>query len=548
LQILPPDTFTESFNNDDVDLAYKTLTFRPAGNGAYYAACVSSAAEFPVDPEGGVPVALGDDDFAEIVPADGAVISFYGQTYDRFYLGSNGYITFSEGDEEYDGTIENHFLLPRISALFTDLTPPDSQCISWKQLPDRVAVTWQQVPLWADKDAKNSFQIELFFADEMVRVTYLNLAADEAVAGLSQGNGIPYGFAESNLNEYLKCCPCGDLDGNSVVELPDVVSYLTEWLRTDCTGPDWCNFADTNRDNAVDIADFAPISANWLQSNGYKWSEPVNHTELNDPVDNRFAMSPCLSRDGLTIYYRRDLTGVGQLFHAAHRDIPSGPFTSEEVFEELYQGTVVGSPWISSDELRLYYWSHYNSGSDWVLKQAARTSKNDPWVIQLTFTGIHINDYIDSEPSLTKNELTLYWQSNRPGGYGVYSIWEATRNSIDEPFDPATVRVINELNTNYEDGNTNSPCILPDGLTIYFGSNRMVDGQASGDIYKATRNSLDESFGNIEMVGVSDPTVGDYGPYVTPDESEIYYQSGLGGGVWFSYITGDFVYEDCLPK
>ncbi|MBA7706282.1 hypothetical protein ES703_115134 [subsurface metagenome] len=94
--------------------------------------------------------------------------------------------------------------MPRISALLTDLTPADSQSISYKRLGDRVVVTFQDVPLYGDKTATNSFQIEMFLVDGTIRITWLKLAPAASVAGLSQGKGLPPVFFEqSDLSGYV---------------------------------------------------------------------------------------------------------------------------------------------------------------------------------------------------------------------------------------------------------------------------------------------------------------------------------------------------------
>ena len=74
---------------------------------------------------------LGDDDWDEVSIAD-APFSFYGVARSAFFVGSNGYVTFGLGDERWGGDLERenvfgHFALPRISALFTDLNPSDTQ-------------------------------------------------------------------------------------------------------------------------------------------------------------------------------------------------------------------------------------------------------------------------------------------------------------------------------------------------------------------------------------------------------------------------------------
>ncbi len=75
--------------------------------------------------------------------------------------------------------------------------------ISWKQLEDGVAVTYENVPQWNGYDS-NSFQIEMFF-DGTLRITWLSIDATDGIAGLSEGNGLPPEFRESDLSAYGSC-------------------------------------------------------------------------------------------------------------------------------------------------------------------------------------------------------------------------------------------------------------------------------------------------------------------------------------------------------
>ncbi|HEX72826.1 MAG TPA: hypothetical protein ENN65_05890, partial [Candidatus Hydrogenedentes bacterium] len=138
------DWFTERFivNND---LSYKRIQFIPSMTSNRYTACIDPATAYGTDPAGHTPLPLGDDAFAEITLSGGKSVWLYGVEYDTFYVGSNGYITFTEGDTAKSETYDNHFRLPRVSGMFDDLKPQDGGEISWAQLPDRVVVTWDQV-------------------------------------------------------------------------------------------------------------------------------------------------------------------------------------------------------------------------------------------------------------------------------------------------------------------------------------------------------------------------------------------------------------------
>lgn len=200
---LATDYFTERFDFSGADLQNLTLRFVPDGSANFYRACRGLASAFPTDPASGTELMLGDDDFEEIYLSEGAFVLLYGSAYSRLFVGSNGYITFGAGDSDFDASLSNHFRLPRISALFDDLLPVFDGTVSWKELDDRVAVTFEDVVGFGFFSA-NSFQIEMFFNGE-IRLTYLAINTFGGVVGLSEGLGVPDGFVESDLSAYGSC-------------------------------------------------------------------------------------------------------------------------------------------------------------------------------------------------------------------------------------------------------------------------------------------------------------------------------------------------------
>ena len=149
------------------------------------------------------------------------------------------------------------------------------------------------------------------------------------------------------------------------------------------------------------------------------------------------------------------------------------------------------------------------------LQVATRGSLSDTWSESIVFDDIHINGYIDAFPSLSPDELTMYYRSDMYT-LGGNRIWMATRSSINEQFSNPT------LVSGLDIGNyVSSPCILPDGLTIYF--SQKIDGQF--DLYRATRDFTSDPFGNIELLSLSIPIGNEISAYVPADESEIYFTS-----------------------
>ena len=76
---------------------------------------------------------LGDDDFVEVDLPFG--FPFCGRIYNSVFVGSNGFVTFGEGDRSWEENLED-FLNgpPRIAGLWDDLYPPRGGSIT--ALPD----------------------------------------------------------------------------------------------------------------------------------------------------------------------------------------------------------------------------------------------------------------------------------------------------------------------------------------------------------------------------------------------------------------------------
>jgi hypothetical protein len=198
------DYFTEEFTgtSDPVDLDYLTLRLTPDGSADFYSACLEVAASLPTDPAGGTYVALGDDGSAAVsVPQP---VQLYGVPYSTLYINANANITFGQSDGTWEESLNSHFGLPRIAALFDDLNPL-SNTTSYKILVNRVVVTGVDVPELYDGGA-NTYQVELYY-DGTIQITWLGLTCSDAIIGLSAGDGLPPDFLESQLAGMPVCPP-----------------------------------------------------------------------------------------------------------------------------------------------------------------------------------------------------------------------------------------------------------------------------------------------------------------------------------------------------
>ncbi|MBW8041288.1 MAG: hypothetical protein FVQ85_14965 [Planctomycetes bacterium] len=243
------------------------------------------------------------------------------------------------------------------------------------------------------------------------------------------------------------------------------------------------------------------------------WSTPVPVSEVNTQYQEG---TPFLSFDGLTLYFARTDTSTfyyARIFEAT-RSVPYGPFTS--VSEVLISSNKhVRSPWVTPDNLRMYYAAQTETPILYQLKVSERASVNDPWPQGIDILELNMLGRLGAL-SLTADELIIFFDSpDIPGGLGGYDMWMATRPDMNSPFGQVTN--LAELNTVTIDG---GPYVTPDGLTLLFYSNR----NGSYQLFRATRQSLSEPFGNIEHLSAFDTPDGlSVSPGLSSDGSALYF-------------------------
>ena len=271
-----------------------------------------------------------------------------------------------------------------------------------------------------------------------------------------------------------------------------------------------------------------------LDPNLPPWTEPVHLAELDDGAN--IATYHSISADGLTMYVERHIPSLGhRCIVEAYRSAAEGPFTAERVLDELADGYAVGSPWISQDGLRLYYHEPTASGSVRI-KMAHRNNAGEIWTPTKIFEELSVDDAIAGSPGLSGDELVIVFHTNRPGGAGSIDMWMADRQSMDEPF--GNLRPLYELNSVVSDV---CPHVMPDGLKLYFISSR---NSSTLDIYKATRSSRNDIFGEPVLIDLPDRNSTRYeGVRVAPDERTIYYYRNSYGVYVTQFVDGQWVLD-----
>jgi len=142
-------------------------------------------------------------------------------------------------------------------------------------------------------------------------------------------------------------------------------------------------------------------------------------------------------------------------------------------------------PSISADGLTLYFHSNRTGGyGSWDIYMTTRATKNDPWGPPVNLGAKVNSSSADVGPWISPDGLELYFHSWRPGGYGGADLWAVERATADEPWGPV-VNLGPPLNSASDDG---WPCVSPDGLVLLFCTYR-AGGYGEEDIWMARRTN-----------------------------------------------------------
>lgn len=200
---------------------------------------------------------------------------------------------------------------------------------------------------------------------------------------------------------------------------------------------------------------------------------PATPTTLN--TGDREA-GASLSSDGLELFYSTNpMRGANADIYVVRRTAPDGPFlTPQPVAAVNDRGAWDEDPFVSADGLRLYFSSNRTGGMG--LYVAERASREAPFGAAVLLEGAVNTTAGDRFPTLTEDELTMYFSSDRPGGAGGYDIWVARRPTRSEPFgEPQNLGPI--VNTPEDDV---YPFLSRDGTTLYFNwQTDLFDGAAA---------------------------------------------------------------------
>ena len=206
---------------------------------------------------------------------------------------------------------------------------------------------------------------------------------------------------------------------------------------------------------------------------GSVWRGPIN---LGPVINSSYNdQAPWISSDGNTLIFASDRPGgYSNLDLWMSKKVGGSWQTPVNLGNVINTSDWEATCWMTQDTLRLYFASNYQrSGGygDWDLWMS--TKVGGVWTTP-TNLGPNINGpALETSPTLTPDEQTLYFSSNVTGNCDIYSsrkvggIWQPKQN-----FGP-------NINTAYRE---DREWVTTDGLKLYFSSDR-PGGRGAEDLY-----------------------------------------------------------------
>ncbi len=307
---------------------------------------------------------------------------------------------------------------------------------------------------------------------------------------------------------------------------------------------------------------FFPILAACMLSSliyTQEMKEPYNPPDesfiqlLSPPVNTPYYETmPFILADDSFLYFQSDRPGsVGGY---GDFDIWSAARMGENVFEEprnagspLNNARFQGAPSVvktSRGELRIYFTVAGATQSAYPNKTDIFTSvqANGVWSAPEPVYPVN-SDFHDRMPSISPDGKTLYFSSDRPGGYGKDDIWVSTYDETAKRWQKP-VNAGAAINSHYSEI---SPSIHPDSISFYFASNRK-DSLGGYDIYVTQKNPDNAWASARNLQEPYNSLYDDEYPTLTLDGKTMYFSSNRPGGYGKFDIYRAIVPEYAKPR
>ena len=192
-------------------------------------------------------------------------------------------------------------------------------------------------------------------------------------------------------------------------------------------------------------------------------------------------------------------------------------------------GSADFDPTLRADGLWLIYARSSMNWQAFGLRWATRPERSNSFADMGSLSVDSVDGTNDTTPFLRSDGQVLYFASDRAPGES-YDLYRATWNG--GAYAPATP--IKELNSLWIDW---EPVISADELTIYFASYRPAARGGASDIYAATRGSTAEPFSAPTFLETLNTADNEAPTYLTPDGCTLYFFSDHGTEQQMFYAT-----------
>ncbi|MEO6883292.1 MAG: OmpA family protein [Bacteroidia bacterium] len=388
--------------------------------------------------------------------------------------------------------------------------------------------------------------------------------AEELIKTLIYQNA-PFKPTEKYFLKVVQTCPHYHSDpyyflGFSYYEQEkynDAITYLNQFIAfKDEDEKKFSKDYDSYLSNAKQMLKFATFYANIFKHPVPFDPKPV--AGICTPLDEYL---PIISPDNQYCFFTRRMP-PDQKASVAVSDQLIEVFSSSErqsngIFDRgdampppFNQNSNEGGATISIDNKHLYYTICKDEGGQFPNCDIYTSDfVNGEWT-EIRNMGPNVNDpvYWDSQPSISADGNTLYFASDRPGGYGKIDIYKTVRDPKTGEWEKA-VNLGPTINTA---GNEKSPFIHSDSQTLYFSSDGLP-GIGGYDIFysRADSNGKWQTPVNIgypintagDDLGFFASTDGHLGYFASNDPNRVK-GTGIGGWDIFSFD----LYKDARPE
>jgi len=188
-------------------------------------------------------------------------------------------------------------------------------------------------------------------------------------------------------------------------------------------------------------------------------------------------------------------------------------------------------PAISKDRLSLYFTSNRPGGiGGFDIYVSQRISVDDSWGLPVNLGPTINTTSDDGNAAFSRDGHWLFFQSRRPGGFGAIDLWVSHREHADDDFDWQPAANLGPgVNSPAEDTGPSYFENEEDGAPqLYFGSTRT--GLGGADIY-LSEQMPDGSFGSAVLVTELSSASNENDPSIRHDGLEIFLQSNRAGSI-----------------